>query len=1303
MSVATSPIVSDAASAEALAPDDPRITVELKRRVATKMATYRYAPTVMWALGVAYLAPTVPIWVTAGLIAVRIAVLVWLERLIAAGRAIIDEDSAHRFARTFTLYCAVLGVVWSLVGIAAIHYENQSAQIVWSLTAVLFLISSQPSRSHHAPATLAFVATLVIPLLPFLALHRSTVGDVNAVGGLILLVIALPVFTRRIEHEHRRTIARDLGHEALAQTLASARNEAEAAREAAEQAQRRLNDAIRALPSGFALYDADDRLVISNEAYASFMAVPRETLRPGTAYMDVLRAVPQAANMPPRDESWFERLAAAHRAGGEREMPSAGDGWVRVSKYATSDGGVVTLITDLTVAKRREAELAETRAEAEAAREAAEQAQRRLDDAIHALPSGFALYDANDWLVTCNDAYAKLTSLPREALRPGMSYEAVLRALPPPAPGLPARDDAWLQRMLAEHRQATGDREMSTVGGGWMRLSKHATRDGGIVTLITDLTDTKRREAELATTRAQAERARAELGDALAALPVGVAVLDSDLRMVVVNDAFASMVPGAESIRKAGTPLDEVLRDIVRSGAVKGVSEGESGDKWMAAWQRELQNPVQPLEGELIDGRWVRTACGRTPLGNVVLGVSDITALKRREAELAAARQTAEQARDAAEKASAQAAQARRNLLDAIESLNEPFALHDADERLVVCNSAFRERMHNIPRMVTPGEKFEDGFRDYIAAGYTLTPPGEEELALQRMVGIFRSGTADIVIPAKGGVWTHIRNHRTSDGGLVALLTDVTAQRQREAELVRARDSAEQARLEAEQANRAKSTFLATMSHEIRTPMNGVLGSAELLERESLNDRQRRLIGTIRTSATALLRIIDDVLDFSKIEAGRMELEHAPFGLRALVEGTAETLRVQAQRKGLDLTATIDPDSPDTLLGDATRVRQILYNLIGNAIKFTEAGGVRVEARASAIDSSAVTLSLTVADTGIGMSDEQVARLFRPFAQADNSTTRRFGGTGLGLSIVRRLAQLMAGDVTVHSEIGKGSTFTATVTVEVDTSGAADAAHPAESASAASTDTVRRAGRVLAVDDYDVNLEVLAGQLDILGVEADLARDGIEALTSWRAGAYALVLTDIHMPDMDGFELTRQIRTEEAANPHRPRTPIVALTANALKGEAERCIAAGMDDYLTKPLTLDRLRATLDRWLHTPVRAEDAPQSPTAIDQGALARLFGDNPALIARMLARFRDSAAALVADLDAHAATGDRAALAETAHKLKGAARTAGATVLGDLAEALEEAARDGQRDSCSGQVSGVAAEWQRVQAMLERSAPT
>lgn len=399
-----------------------------------------------------------------------------------------------------------------------------------------------------------------------------------------------------------------------------------------------------------------------------------------------------------------------------------------------------------------------------------------------------------------------------------------------------------------------------------------------------------------------------------------------------------------------------------------------------------------------------------------------------------------------------------------------------------------------------------------------------------------------------------------------------------------ARDAALVAQRAAEEANQAKSTFLATVSHEVRTPMNGVLGMIDVLERTSLSAEQREALGTVRYSASSLLRIIDDILDFSKIEAGRLDLERVEFSTAELIEGAVKTMAPQAAAKGLSLTAIVAADVPAHAIGDPVRLRQILFNLLGNAIKFTETGAVRLGLACvpESEDQNGMALRLSVSDTGIGLTPDQQSRLFQPFVQADSSTTRRFGGTGLGLSIVRRLAEAMQGRVELQSTLGVGSTFAVTVRLgaalnpSVSTVSAAPAS-PASPASA-TVEASRLAGRVLVVDDNAVNRKILARQLELAGATTDVAASGEEALQLWHRGGHDLVLADLQMPAMDGFELARRIRAAEAGE-GRTRTPILAMTASTLEEEESRSRAAGMDGFVTKPIGIDRLRATLDIWL----------------------------------------------------------------------------------------------------------------------------
>lgn len=666
----------------------------------------------------------------------------------------------------------------------------------------------------------------------------------------------------------------------------------------------------------------------------------------------------------------------------------------------------------------------------------------------------------------------------------------------------------------------------------------------------------------------------------------------------------------------------------------------------------------------------------------------------------------------------------------------------------------------------------------------------------------------------------------------------------------------EQARSDAEAGSRAKSAFLATMSHEIRTPMNGVIGMAEVLTRSTLAADQKEMVCTIRDCASALLKIIDDILDFSKIEAGKLQIDCVPTSIEDIVDSMASSLATVADARGVALRTYVSPALPPSAMFDDTRLREILYNLVGNAIKFSAGrSGVQgsVGLRATPVPGDTPFVRFDIIDNGIGMTAETMAKLFQPFSQAEASTTRRFGGTGLGLAICRRLVSLMGGELTVQSEPGRGSVFTvalplhavegaderkfadlsglacivvashdwrcddtadylrhAGAKVEIaadaydarqalaradgprilvhDANCSADSVAPNVSAEAASlmgdvliaaqrsvmlttrtgktvsigAQALRRrvlidavalaAGRadtgalareqqgsddvlsrlqanegvmLLVAEDDDVNRRVISRQLALLGYAADMAVDGEQALDMWRVKPYTLVLTDLHMPRRDGYELAQAIRAEEAHDA-RDRVPIVALTANAITGEANRAKALGIDDYLTKPLKLDLLAQALAQWTHPRdacapgkaiangavagagaeshvetaqcalpafVRQADAACAASAasqsdavpydegtsedraiVDISVLKEIVGDDMETVQALLVEYAECSSELAEHLRAHLATGRGSEAAAIAHKLKSSSRSIGALPLGDLCADIEARAIEG-----------------------------
>jgi signal transduction histidine kinase/DNA-binding response OmpR family regulator len=628
------------------------------------------------------------------------------------------------------------------------------------------------------------------------------------------------------------------------------------------------------------------------------------------------------------------------------------------------------------------------------------------------------------------------------------------------------------------------------------------------------------------TTAVMAER---RLRDSIDTIRDGFAVFDADLRLVVANRAYLAVFEGHDVA--PGTSYRDILRLTGETGLI------DIGDLSVDAWVAENlarweADPIPPKVVQFSNGAWVKLVDRRARDGDIVSLALNITDQMR--------------------------------IYAAIEAIPDGFVLFDREQRVIMANQQYRNSVPGIADFVLPGAKLEDILRAGLEIGAYADAVGrEEDWVIERLAHHLRA-EGELTVRTANGRWLKIIDRPTPDGGRVGLRVDITEDREQQTAL-------EAARQAAEAANRAKSAFLANMSHEIRTPMNGVVGMAELLCDTALTEEQRLFAETIRSSGEALLVIINDILDYSKIEAERLTLHPEPFDLERTIHEVAMLLQPRARGKGIDIVIDFDMFLPTRYVGDPGRLRQVLTNLLGNAVKFTEVGHVLIRVVGIETDPGRQQLHITVEDTGIGIPSDQLDRIFGEFNQVESEANRKFEGTGLGLAITRRLIERMDGAVWVDSEPGRGSCFGFRVALPVAEDEVAEAPHVPV--------TLHRA---LVIDDQFINRTILERQLMTCGMQVTLCRSGADALAILdRDVAFDIVVTDHEMPDMDGLTLTRHLREAGHA------MPVILLSSNpaaARDHEGSGALAA----ILQKPI----LRSELYRRLQALSAPAIAPPPP---------------------------------------------------------------------------------------------------------------
>ncbi len=640
--------------------------------------------------------------------------------------------------------------------------------------------------------------------------------------------------------------------------------------------------------------------------------------------------------------------------------------------------------------------------------------------------------------------------------------------------------------------------------------------------------------------------------------PIGVAVVDTATRKrVYVNRAFTDMF-GASNAEEL--LHDSVLRSWVNPGDLSALQQSLDAGK-----------PVDNFEAERrrIDGSTWWALMNTRPMmfeGQParVVWHTDITERKLAEAT---SLQNEEKAREAQDR-----------LMSAIEALEDGFVLYDKDDRFVLANQRYREIYPKSADAMIPGMPFETILHHGLERGEYDTQGMSKDEWIEQRLREHNSGDRNVEQKLGDGTWLQIAERKTERDELVGFRVDVTALKEIQEQLKAAKETAETA-------VEVKSAFLATMSHEIRTPLGGILGLSDILMSTNLTGEQHELVGKLKAAGSGLLVILNDILDLSKLEAGKLAIESIDFDLGALIDESIDLFEPKAQAVGLDLSIEMSDDTPSAIHGDPTRIRQVLVNLIGNAVKFTHQGSVTLRVGVLTRRQNDTVLRFSIHDTGIGIAEDALDSLFDDFVQADASTSRRYAGTGLGLAISRRLVELMGGALNVESVEGKGSEFSFEVPLVPAINSSKSAGVPVSPGEWQASEQLD----LLIAEDNELNQMIINALLSPLGHTVTFADNGRDAIESLKGGTHDLVLMDIRMPEMSGIEATRLIR---GMTSNIAQTPIIALTADAMAENRREYLQAGMDACVTKPIDRRELLVAINDVLGRPIHFAGAIEQP---------------------------------------------------------------------------------------------------------------